>query len=227
MIPYPPSYNKRPSVNRNDENQTKNHKTISVVGTGSIQVPPDVATVIIGVVTQDKDLQRAQAENTKQSNNVIKALNNIGIENEDIQTINYSVNINYDYINGKQKFRNYEVKHILQVTIKDINQVGEVYDVSIRNGANIEGGVTFSLSNEKYYYDKTLDLAVKDSVRKANNVASSLSTKVNNIPLSIKETSFGQSQVYPTNYAYKNNAPPIQSGLIEISAQVNATFEII
>ncbi|CAH2212603.1 SIMPL domain-containing protein [Tepidibacter aestuarii] len=227
MIPYTPSYHKRPTMNRNDDNKPNNDGTISVVGTASIQVPPDMATVTVGVITQDKDLQRAQAENTKQTNNVIKSLNNIGIEDEDIQTIDYSVNINYDYINGKQKFRNYEVRHILQVTVKDIDQVGEVYDVAIKNGANIQGGVTFGLSNEKYYYDKTLDLAVKDSVRKANNIASSLNTKVNNIPSSIKETSFGQAEVYPTTYTAKSSAPPIQSGLIEVSAQVNATFKMI
>ncbi|MEJ8554852.1 SIMPL domain-containing protein [Tepidibacter sp. Z1-5] len=227
MIPYTPSYTKRPTMNRNEDKKPDRYGTISVVGTASIQVPPDMATVIIGVVTQDKNLQKAQTENTKQSNNVIKALNNIGIEDEDIQTIDYSVNINYDYINGKQKFRNYEVRHVLQVTVKDINQVGKVYDVAIKNGANIEGGVNFRLSNEKHYYDKALDLAVKDSVKKANNVAKSLNTRVNNIPSSIKETSFGQVQVYPTTYAVKSSAPPIQSGLIEVSAQVNTTFEII
>ncbi|WFD09281.1 SIMPL domain-containing protein [Tepidibacter hydrothermalis] len=227
MIPYVPSYTKRPTMNRNDDKKPNNDGTISVVGTGSIQVPPDMATVTVGVVTQDKDLEKAQAENSKLSNNVIKGLNDIGIEDEDIQTINYSVRTNYDYINGKQKFRNYEVRHVLQVTVKDIDQVGEVYDVAIRNGANIEGGVTFGLSNEKYYYDKALDLAVKDSVKKANNIANSLNTKVNNIPSSIKETSFGQAQVYPKTYAATNGAPPIQSGLIEVSAQVNATFEMI
>lgn len=227
MIPYTPSYTKRPPMSRNDEKKTNNDGTISVVGTASVQVPPDMATVIIGVVTQDKDLQKAQAENTKQTKNVIKALNNIGIEDEDIQTINYSVNINYDYINGKQKFRNYEVRHVLQVTVKDVDQVGEVYDVAIKNGANVEGGVNFGLSNEKDYYDKALDLAVKDSVKKANNIASSLNTRVNNIPSSIKETSFGQAQVYPTNYAVKSSAPPIQSGLIEVVAQVNSVFNMI
>lgn len=227
MIPYIPSYPKRSTMNRSEDKKSNNDGSISVVGIGTIQVPPDMATVTVGVITQDKDLEKAQTENTKLSNNVIKGLNNIGIEDKDIQTVNYSVKTNYDYINGKQKFRNYEVRHILEVTVKNIDQVGEVYDVALKNGANIEGGVTFGLSNQKYYYDKALDLAVKDSVKKANNIANSLNTKVNNIPLTIKETSFGQSPVYSKTYAATNGAPPIQGGLIDVLAQVNATFEMI
>ncbi|SHJ88074.1 SIMPL domain-containing protein [Tepidibacter formicigenes] len=228
MIPYMTPYKNKFNNYRNEEKNNKNKGIISVNGIGIIKTQPDTATLTIGVVTEDKDLKKAQRENSLKVNQIIKSLAGIGIKEKDIQTINYTVRKNYDYIDGKQEFRNYEVRHILQVTVRDINQAGNVYDIAVENGANIEGGIEFSISSAEKYYNQALELAVENAIDKANKVANTLETNVKKLPSSIKETTFSQGKAeYLTTYMAKDSQTPILGGLIEIKAQVTAVFEMI
>ncbi|SHH14510.1 SIMPL domain-containing protein [Tepidibacter thalassicus] len=222
MLPYMIQYKNKFNNYRNEEG------LISVDGIGIIKVKPDTATLTIGVITEDKNLKKAQTENALKINQIIKSLNDIDINEENIQTIDYAVRKNYDYIDGKQEFRNYEVKHILKITIKDINKAGKVYDIAVENGANIEGGIEFNISKPEKYYNKALDLAVKNAINKANNIANTLKTNIKKLPINIKETSFSQiNSKYPTTYTAKTAQTAIQGGLIEIHSQVRAIFEMI
>src|SRR5438445_197126 len=60
--------------------------TISVQGTGQVEVQPDRGIVTIGVTTQATTAQTAAQNNAITSSAVITALNGIGIDNSNIQT---------------------------------------------------------------------------------------------------------------------------------------------
>jgi len=57
-----------------------------------VRANPDVAIVNIGVVTEDKELERAQQQNAATTSSVINSLRAAGIKDADIQTVTYSVN---------------------------------------------------------------------------------------------------------------------------------------
>ena len=71
--------------------------TVSVSGHGQVNVPPDTASVSIGIDVIQPTLAEAQEQATAQATAVIEALKAAGIADEDIQTAYFSVNILRDY----------------------------------------------------------------------------------------------------------------------------------
>ena len=125
------------NLNVGERNKQQNRKNIiKVNGDGEIAVQPDTATVNLGVVTESKELMEAQQQNSIIANKVINSLIALGIDKNQIQTIEYRIEPNYDYSSGEQIFRGYKITHILQVKIDDLSIIGKVVDTAVENGAN-------------------------------------------------------------------------------------------
>ena len=54
-----------------------------------------------------------------------------GINQKDIQTLDYNIQEQYYYVDGKQLFRAYRVKNSFRVTTLDIKRIGEVIDSAV------------------------------------------------------------------------------------------------
>lgn len=213
---YPYSYNFR--------SNTSNYQ-MNISGKGSVMVTPDIATVSLGVITENKELKVAQEENAVKSTQVVNSLINSGIEEKDIKTEAYTINPEYDYIEGKQVFRGYRVTHTFKVIIKNLKKVGEIIDSAVASGANTVSNINFTISNPSIYYKKALNLAIDDAVRKAESMESSLKITINRIPISIVEE--GQSYTPIAEkvlYSAPSPVTPIKEGQIEIIANIKAVF---
>jgi Uncharacterized conserved protein len=213
---YPYFYNSRSNMN--------DYK-MNINGKGSVMTEPDIAIVSLGVITENKELKAAQEENAAKSTEVINSLINSGIEEKDIKTEAYTINPEYDYVEGKQIFRGYKVTHTFKVTIKDIKKVGEIIDAAVSSGANVVNNITFTISNPSIYYKKALNLAIDDAIKKAKSIESNLEITVNRIPISITEE--GQSYTPMAEkalYSAPTSATPIKEGQIEIIANIKAVF---
>lgn len=207
-------------------NEEIDERLITVVGTGKIDVEPDTAILKIGVITKDADIIKAQNENKNTMNNVIDGLINNGIDERDMKTIQYTVTPQYDYIDGKQVFREYEVRHVLEVTIKDTDKVGVIIDDAVKDGANYQQGLTFTVDNPENYYDRALQLAVINSQEKASNIANTLQGSINLQPIKLTEkTRKDQIAPYEQSITYRNGSTPIQTGKLNIVSTVEATYE--
>ncbi|MBL4935304.1 SIMPL domain-containing protein [Clostridium sp. YIM B02515] len=195
-------------------------------GVGSIMVKPDIAASFLGIMTQNKNLADAQSQNSEISNKVLNALLNLGIEDKDIKTENFSISPEYDYVDGKQIFRGYKVTNNLRITIRDISKVGTVIDTAVNNGVNVVYNVNFTLSNREDIYNKALSLAIKNAVDKALSVEKTLNIAVDTTPSEILEESSGV--ITPKTGLYTLEVPAsatnIKSGEIEIAAKVTAIF---
>lgn len=197
-----------------------------MIGEGSVLVQPDMAQIVLGVETENKVLREAQSENAQKISTIIQALRNIGIQEEHIQTDNFTIFPMYDFLDGKQVFRGYRVEHLLRVTVIDIKKIGLVVDTAVENGANRVSNIIFQISNSEGLYQNAIQKAVSDAVQKANTIASQLQIELNPIPIRIIEESkfiegpvpFSQSQMV------KSSATEIQPGREEIKAVVTATF---
>jgi Uncharacterized conserved protein len=202
-----------------------NDYKMNINGKGSVMTEPDIAIVSLGVITENKELKAAQEENAAKSTEVINSLINSGIEEKDIKTEAYTINPEYDYVEGKQIFRGYKVTHTFKVTIKDIKKVGEIIDAAVSSGANVVNNITFTISNPSIYYKKALNLAIDDAIKKAKSIESNLEITVNRIPISITEE--GQSYTPMAEkalYSAPTSATPIKEGQIEIIANIKAVF---
>lgn len=200
---------------------------IRVTGEGKVSIQPNRAEVTLGVTTEDKELQKAQQDNANIINNVKSGLNALGIPDESIRTINYSVYPQYDFLEGKKIFRGYRVEHLLQITIDNIDQVGLVVDTAVRNGANIVSGITFTISDIHQYELHALSLAVVHAYQKAEAIARTIRAQLINTPIFIVENSRQQRGPIPlqaTTFLKSEATTPIQPGLMEITVEVTAEF---
>lgn len=210
--------------NRGDLGTFRGDNKLKVFGKGSINVKPDVAEVIIGVVTENEQLDIAQEENSKLTKQVIDSIKAMEVLLEDIQTENYSISANYDYIDGKQVFRGYIVSNYLKVSIKNIDEVGAVIDTAVKYGANNVRGIRFIVSDSSRYYYEALRLAIDDAQNKAISIANTLSVKVNLVPIQIYELSINSAAPLTMGVKSAVLSTPIEPGENKIIAEIEAIF---
>ncbi|MBM7703301.1 SIMPL domain-containing protein [Metabacillus iocasae] len=215
--PFHPNY----STSYNYPSRTQN-QTITVTGNGSIEVDPDTISLVIGVRTEHKNVQEALRNNATISTQMITALNNIGISDQQIETKSFFVNPQYDYSDGKSKLVGYEVQHLFTITVNDVKQAGQVYEVAISNGANIAQDIQFSVENPEQYYNQALTEALLNAQEKANVIAETIKVTINPFPSEVvEETPFSTQGIesYQKMAVFgASSAPPIQSQQLTISA---------
>lgn len=197
-------------------------KCLKVSGEGTISVAPDQVSLTIGVITEKKSLQEAQAENAMIISNVLTAMLQLGIPKENIQTIVYRIDTLYDYRDGVQIFRGYSVTHLFQVKIDDIEKTGLVVDHAVSQGANSVSNIEFTVAHPEAYYNEALKLALQNAYLKALTLTSQLTVNLNPIPYKIEEISKRTSPPVPYSLTLmaKAEATPIQPGEITISATI-------
>jgi len=199
--------------------------TIEVTGEGVISAAPQKAVIVLGVITENVSLTAAQTENASAVTQIIEALLKLSIPKENIQTTQYSIDIQYNYEDGKQIFRGYRVTHLLQLTIDKIDLIGLIVDTAVKNGANTVSNIQFTLAHPEIAYNEALSIAIKNSVFKANVIAKTLGVTLHPDPCLIQEISRTQEPVpfLATSFT-KSAATPIQPGELKIFASVRATF---
>ncbi|CCG44989.1 conserved hypothetical protein [Halobacillus halophilus DSM 2266] len=202
-------------------------RTITVQGEGHVLTRPDTASAQIGFVNQDTDIRKAQALNSSTIQQITDALVQAGIPKENIQTAEYSVSPQYDYIDGKQVFRGYEVTHILAVTIEDVEQTGYVIDTAVSNGANRIASIQFTLKRPQAAYQKALQIALGHALASAQTIANTMNLKLDQTPIQIIEKDGGRAA--PRSFAQaemvSSGAVPIAPGELKTSARVEVKFQ--
>lgn len=201
---------------------------MTVYGKGNIKVRPDIATASIGVVVENKDLSVAQAQSIEKANKILDTLKRMGIKERDIQTENYTITPEYDYIEGKQVFRTYKITNTFRVTLRDLSRIGEIIDSAVASGANVVNNITFTIENPEKYYNQALKIAVRNALEKARVLGDTLNVIVNNTPIRIIEERQEPRPVYrQAVLAASTEATPIMKGVIEINAEVKAIFNYL
>ena len=206
--------------------------TVSVSGHGQVNVPPDTASVSIGIDVIQPTLAKAQTQATAQATALIEALKAAGIADEDIQTAYFSVNIVRDYSeNGNPtQITGFEIINQLQLTVRDIDMLGDLLDEAVNAGANSINGVTFYFDDQTAAASEARKLAVEDARTKAEELAAAAGLTLGPV-VSIAEGTV--SPMPPPMYggagggmAKAEAAVPVQPGSSTIAVDVSMTFEL-
>jgi uncharacterized protein YggE len=206
--------------------------TVSVSGHGSVNVPPDTASVSIGVDIIKPTLGEAQEQATTQATAVIDALKEAGIAAEDIQTDYFSVNILRDYSeNGDPtQITGFEIVNQLGVTVHDTDQLGELLDAAVNAGANSINGVTFYVDDQTEASSDARVEAVKDARTKAEELAAAAGMTLGPVVAISEGTSPLISPVYDMarggGMGAGQAAVPVQPGSTTVAVDVTMTFEL-
>lgn len=214
--------------NPGDRNtQSIRNNIIKVKGEGEISVPPDMATVHLGIVTEGKELLDIQQQNSDVGKKVIDTLIALGIDRNQIQTFDYRIESIYDYDQGKQIFRGYKITHILEVKLDDLSIIGKIIDNAVQSGANYVANVQFTTRFKDSYYQQALAMALKSANNKATTIANTLRVTLNPIPIQVTE---GGDTIQPFEsqqiaFGKSASSTQIEPGQLLIKASVAAEYK--
>ncbi len=207
-------------------------RTLSVAGTGEAFLAPDIAYIYVGVHTEKLTAAEAVAENTTQTQAVIAAITDFGIDAKDVRTTNFSIwpMDKYDPLTGTPTGeKTYAVDNTVYVTVRDLETLGDLLDTVIQAGANTVNSVQFDVSDKDEALKSARAAAVKDAEAQAQALAEAAGLSLGEI----QSIGFTDSQPYPIfdgkgggGMAAEAAAVPIQPGQLTFSVIVNVTYEI-
>jgi uncharacterized protein len=161
-------------------------RTVTATGTARVRSAPDEAVLSLGVQTEAQEANPAIRDNADRMSEVIQALLDAGISRDDIATTGISLYPNYS--SDGRTVSSYVAQNTIEVTVHDVQAVGEILDAAVRAGANITNGVTFRLSDENEGRDEALRGAVEDARSKAEVLAEAGGASLGEV-VSIQEAS--------------------------------------
>ena len=161
-----------------------------------------------------------QPENAQITQNVLDVLKEAGIEN--IRTVQYTIDKLYDYENGTQIDRGFNVINLIEIRTDELDAVGRIIDTAVDAGANLIEMISFEASDPSIYYQQALNIAMMDAIEKARTLSRSLRLRTNLIPIKIVES--GSVISPPLPYQRELASTPVIPGDITIEASLTAVF---
>jgi hypothetical protein len=211
--------------------------SLNVSGTSSISVEPDQGIVVLGVHTEAPTASETTQMNAEIINRIKETLLALGIPENKIRTISYSLYPRYvsiydenDHYVG-QRLVGYALEHRLKVTVDDLSKIGEVIDTAVNAGANRINSVQFTISNAGEIRKRALREAALAAREKAEIIADVLGVDILGVTSAGEGNPWSWVRPYNVQLGWESSSgssPPtsIQPGLAEVSARVNVTFAI-
>ena len=205
--------------------------TISVSGRGTVSLVPDIVSLSIGVQTEGAVAADAVAANTARSEQVIEALGEFGVDSRDISTTNFSVfPIQNRGPNGEVINTTFRVQNTVNVTVRDLDNLGGILDAVVTAGANTISGIRFEANDisRRLAHDEALTDALVDARRQADLLADAAGVRVVDV-LSISVSTFGEPLALVQTRAlggFGGGDVPISPGELDLTVEIFVVFEI-
>ncbi len=210
-------------------NQGNNERTVSVTGNSEMKVMPDQVVVYIFVQTRNISADVAKDKNAEISDSVLTELIKIGIERNEIETENFNIYPEYDWINGEQKFKYYTVSNYMKVTTKKFDNAGKIVDAAVDNGALVSY-INFELSNEKTNEYKALVLAnaSQDAKKKAESIVLGLGKSLGDVvSVETSDWNYWPYRLYETSSSAGADVKEVATNIIPKSLDISATVTVV
>jgi uncharacterized protein YggE len=206
-------------------------------GTAEVTGQNDSAKIFIAVVTEDRKLERASAENAVKTKAVLTAVKGLTIKHLKLQTSNYRVTPQKDYKSRPPKIKGYEVENAVLVTMEGFEPgalskyVSRVIEVSLENGANTIQQIQFYLKNKSMLEKQALQQATHEAIERAKILAEAAGVKLKRIASLRSQPAYTPPQPRMLGAAEMKSdalaaAPPMEMGESRIRVQVSIAYEI-
>ena len=209
-------------------------RTMNVNGTGQVFLSPDIAYIYIGVHTDQPTAADAVAVNNIETQKVTDALKKAGVDAKDIRTTNFSIWPNQQYgPDGQPTSTRYVVDNSVFVTVRKLENLGDLLDSAVGAGANSINSIQFDVADKTGALKKAREEAVKDAKAQAQELADAAGLKLGEM----QTISFYDSAPAPYLDTYGKGggggapvaeaaAVPIQPGQLSLTVTVSMTYEI-
>ncbi len=203
-------------------------RSITVSGTGSVSVKPDMVSMKFIVKSTGWNCPQAAERNAINTTNTINAIKEAGIPESDISTYDYSITQDNSHAYAGE----YTVRNTIAVVIRNIDLTGKIIDAAVKNNTGANGITSFEylVSDKATALREARTLAIKNAQDAAALLAGASGCKVENV-LEIREdyTSSGRSNDMMFKAASMNGGStptPIVEGNITITSNVTVKYEL-
>ena len=207
-------------------------RTISVSGTGSVSMPPDMVTLQTGVTTTAPTAKEALNANSVAMKKVMSVLKNRNIPSKDIQTSGFAVYPEYRNVGGRgdgrrREISGYRVNNNVTVKVRAISSLGDVLDQLVSSGSNQISSVWFGLSDAKGATNSARKKAIEDARSRAELYAVATGVKVGKV-ISISEQAISSPSPQPRmmRAMAESMSVPVAPGEQQISATIHVVYEL-
>lgn len=223
--------------------QTFISRSVSVTGSGAVQVKPDLAYITLGVQTNATTASQALTQNSTQMQEVISTLTQASIPAADIRTTAIQIYPQYtasppptplapDQAQPQPTQTNqitgYVAVNTVEVTVRNLNNLGTLLDQVVQSGSNQVENIRFDLANPTTAMDQARDAAMKDANHKAAQLASlsggaSLGPILTIVENSSRPIPFQMAEGQARDTAA---AVPVSAGLQTITVDVQVSWSL-
>ena len=216
---------------------------IWVTGTGEMAIEPDLAILHLGVETFELTVAEANRGAADAMDAIMGALRSNGVDDRDMQTDNYNVWPQYEWVevteNGrrvnKQNLIGYKVANSLKAKVRDLDVVGNLIDQVVSSGGDASRfhGLQFTVEDTSDLMEDLREQAVLDAMAKAQHIADTAGVALGSLgyitdqPVRTYSTWEAQPMKADTRALSSAAAStPISGGELEVSLTVHAAFAI-
>ncbi|NIM25574.1 MAG: DUF541 domain-containing protein [Nitrososphaeria archaeon] len=216
-------------------------KVISVTGTATTSVDPDLLVITFGVETQEKTAKEALFSNSESMTAIVSTIQSLGISEDEISTSRISIYPIYDSYRDPatekytQELIGYRVTNTITVETSQMDMAADIIDGAVSSGANRVENVAFTLSPQKQIQvkDDLLGDAVINAKTKAENALAPLDHKIIGVKaVTLSEFGipppipvFSTAGAFAEDAAFKSSTP-VFSGDQDITTTANVIFLI-
>ena len=213
---------------------SSNTNVISVNGISEIKTQPEIVSVYVSVEALDDSAEVSKNENADISEKVINQLVATGINKEDIQTQNFNVYEEFDWLESGRKSKGWKTVNSIVVKTTDFDKTGEIVDIVVDNGGLIQS-INFEISQARQNELKAQALkeAAEDAQNKAEALATGSGGKLGKL-VSLSSQDFGyypyplyaRAEGVSSADAAKEAATNISPQELTITASVQASYKL-
>ena len=204
---------------------------VTVAGTGESHGKPDFAQIQLGVVTEAAMAAEALKKNNEAMSQLVVMIRKRGIEDKDLQTIQFGISPRYRYDKSQQdapRIVGYQVLNEVHVKVRNLTALGAFLDEAVSMGANQIRGISFGVADPVQILDEARKKAMADAQRRAQVYAEASGIKIGK-PVRIEEQA-GRPTPYPVarmDSAIAGSAVPVAAGEQTFSVTVMVSYAII
>ena len=211
---------------------TSQPEGIAVTGLGKIKVVPDVVVLRLGIEVAAPTVGEAYSEASDTMDKVLAALRSAGLEDKDLQTVNFSIYPIYAQnrsLDGTQEVTGYRVANFVNARVSPIDRVEQVLiDMTAAGGdaARVQN-VQLQVDDPDALDSQLRELALEDAKAKADQIAQLTGVTLGEVTY-VQEGSVPSpiSPSFGVFAAEAKSSSSISAGETELSLQLSVVYSL-
>ncbi len=208
--------------------RARNQGEIIVAGTGRVATRPDLADLRLGVTVSSRTVDETRREAASTMARTLAAIDEAGVAKRDVTTSLLALQPRYDYREGgPPSLVGYELSNVVEVTVRNLELLGDVIDGALKAGATSMDSLEFRLAEPATAEREARLRAMADARTHADILAEAAGVSISGVSTIVEDGSFQPPRPFAKAERMlmaADTATPVESGSLEVTVRVTVTY---